>query len=310
MENYKRWNDVPEHLKSKSYCTKERLNIKQVMPVAKVYQKISNTWIDLYDITFLEKKEPLTEAQLLALEKAKATREERYTCKVCGTYSTRTVNKDTRLCIDCKNWHERRIYEIELSNQALCERLSWTDESNIDQYVILDTETTGLDADDEVIEIAIIDLKGNTLYDSLIKPTKSIPDDVIKLHGITNEDVSACPTISEEIYKLDAVLANKIILAYNAEFDCNMLKQSLSKHDIEREYQWKCVMYNEMEISQSERFISLAKACSMEKWQQDHRALSDCNLVYHLINDRKRILEEIERNKEIISELKQLLRCI
>ena len=41
-----------------------------------------------------------------------------------------------------------------------------------EDYVILDTETTGLGDSDVIIQISIIDLDGNVLMDSLIKPTK------------------------------------------------------------------------------------------------------------------------------------------
>lgn len=42
-------------------------------------------------------------------------------------------------------------------------------------YLIIDTETTGLDNNAEVIEIAIINMHGDVLLNSLVKPTCSIP---------------------------------------------------------------------------------------------------------------------------------------
>jgi len=53
--------------------------------------------------------------------------------------------------------------------------------------LILDTETTGLDG--EICEIAVIDLTGNVLINTLVKPTTSIPEDVIGIHGISDETV-------------------------------------------------------------------------------------------------------------------------
>ena len=41
-------------------------------------------------------------------------------------------------------------------------------------FVVLDTETTGLDSRAEIVEISIIDKHGNTLFDSLIKPKNPI----------------------------------------------------------------------------------------------------------------------------------------
>jgi DNA polymerase III epsilon subunit-like protein len=59
-------------------------------------------------------------------------------------------------------------------------------------FLILDTETTDLHAA-EIVEIAIIDRLGNVLFKSLIKPTFPISDEVIEIHGITNEAVKIRP---------------------------------------------------------------------------------------------------------------------
>lgn len=54
-------------------------------------------------------------------------------------------------------------------------------------YIILDTETTGLDNTAEIVEISVINDQGEVLLDTLIKPTKPIPGDATAIHGITNE---------------------------------------------------------------------------------------------------------------------------
>lgn len=41
--------------------------------------------------------------------------------------------------------------------------------------VILDTETTGLGADAEVVELAVLSPRGEVLFDSLVRPRKPIP---------------------------------------------------------------------------------------------------------------------------------------
>ena len=51
--------------------------------------------------------------------------------------------------------------------------------------IFIDTETTGFSPDDVVIEIGVVDLNGDTLYESLIKPSTPIPPDSIAVHGIT-----------------------------------------------------------------------------------------------------------------------------
>ncbi len=60
-------------------------------------------------------------------------------------------------------------------------------------YLFIDTETTGLGDDAEIVEICIIDSHGFIMLNTLIKPTKPIPDEAIAIHGITNEMVAFAP---------------------------------------------------------------------------------------------------------------------
>ncbi|MJX93223.1 3'-5' exonuclease, partial [Salmonella enterica subsp. enterica] len=62
-----------------------------------------------------------------------------------------------------------------------------------DGYLFIDTETTGLGDDAEIVEICIIDSHGFIMLNTLIKPTKPIPDEAIAIHGITNEMVAFAP---------------------------------------------------------------------------------------------------------------------
>ncbi|WP_374188802.1 exonuclease domain-containing protein, partial [Shewanella morhuae] len=50
----------------------------------------------------------------------------------------------------------------------------------------------------EIVEISIIDaVSGEILLDTLVKPVGVIPDDVIAIHGITNEMVADAPYFNE-----------------------------------------------------------------------------------------------------------------
>ena len=63
-----------------------------------------------------------------------------------------------------------------------------------DGALILDTETTGLSIEDEIIEIAILNSAGDLLYNQGVKPSQPIPPEVTAIHGITDADVENCPT--------------------------------------------------------------------------------------------------------------------
>ncbi|ELA9868094.1 3'-5' exonuclease, partial [Vibrio parahaemolyticus] len=56
--------------------------------------------------------------------------------------------------------------------------------------IILDTETTGLDSQAEIVEFtAICAHTGKVIVNELVKPTCSIPAEATAIHGITDEDV-------------------------------------------------------------------------------------------------------------------------
>lgn len=92
--------------------------------------------------------------------------------------------------------------------------------------VFLDTETTGLGPDDEIIEIAIVDKQGNTLFESLVKPNKRISVDAYLVHGITNDMVQNAPKWPEVWKQVSNVVSSRYAGIYNAEFDLRMIRQT------------------------------------------------------------------------------------
>ena len=96
--------------------------------------------------------------------------------------------------------------------------------------VVFDTETTGLGSDAEIVEIAVVDLEGRVLLDSLVKPTQPVPPDAIAIHGISNDDLAGAPTMPEVLPDLVRVFAGRHVMAYNFEFDSRLLRQSASRH--------------------------------------------------------------------------------
>ena len=92
--------------------------------------------------------------------------------------------------------------------------------------VFLDTETTGTGPMDSIIEISIVDTDGTVLLDTLVKPVGKISPDAISVHHITNEMVKDAPTWKVVWEKTKAILQNRIVVIYNADFDVRMLKQT------------------------------------------------------------------------------------
>ncbi|WP_416775943.1 exonuclease domain-containing protein [Xenorhabdus budapestensis] len=101
-----------------------------------------------------------------------------------------------------------------------------------EDIVILDTETTGLKSDDEIIEISIINAYGDVLLDTLIKPQKKIPPDETRIHGITNEDVQHKPSWNDIYKKYREIVKGKTVVIYNKSYDTKIIRQTCKKYEL------------------------------------------------------------------------------
>jgi DNA polymerase-3 subunit epsilon len=97
------------------------------------------------------------------------------------------------------------------------------------QVVFLDTETTGLDGNSEVIEIAIVDRAGTMLVDSLVKPADVIPAVATAIHGISDLDVASAPTWDDLYPRVASICCDRRVVVYNAEFDFRIIRQSCQR---------------------------------------------------------------------------------
>ena len=103
---------------------------------------------------------------------------------------------------DYQDWYR----EVGFIERDRVSAVLWaTEQLSQNDWVILDTETTGLD-DAEIVEIAIIDRLGEILLHRLIKPTISIPVEVTEIHGISDAMVADAPTFPEVYPRIDAAL--------------------------------------------------------------------------------------------------------
>lgn len=53
-----------------------------------------------------------------------------------------------------------------------------------ERALIIDTVTTGRSVTSEVIEIAVCDVESRILYESLVRPTASVPKAAARIHGL------------------------------------------------------------------------------------------------------------------------------
>jgi len=154
-------------------------------------------------------------------------------------------------------------------------------------YLILDTETTGLGEKDVIIQMALIDLDGNVLLDSLVKPQKkkSISREATAIHGISSKDLQAAPYFADVFYDLIPHLkAGKQFLVYNFEFDTRMIRQTFIADGIN----YPGEMHGECIMKEYAKFVGQWNPLSNEyRYQRlpggNHTAVGDCLATLNLV---------------------------
>lgn len=88
------------------------------------------------------------------------------------------------------------------------------------KFLFIDTETTGVKVEDEILEVSVVDAAGEVIFTSLVKPTgKTEWAEAQAIHGISPEEVANAPAIGELVETIRAVCEGATVVMYNAKFD-------------------------------------------------------------------------------------------
>ena len=160
-----------------------------------------------------------------------------------------------------------------------------TPQQETKDVVILDTETTGLDEQAEIVEISVIDGRGNVLLDTLVRPSEPMPPDgeAVRIHGITNDMLADAPQWPQVLPKLLEIAKGKLVIIYNADYDTRLIRQTCGKYGLPMpDLQVSCAMLYYSDWLGNSRWQSLAKAVEFTGGSFEgtpHRALTDCKAV-------------------------------
>lgn len=96
--------------------------------------------------------------------------------------------------------------------------------AQINEYVVLDIETTGLTPQKggRIIEIGAVRVKDSKIvdrYSQFIYPEMKIYNKTIELTGITNEMLTGQPVYGQALPEFHKFLGNSVVVAHNAIFD-------------------------------------------------------------------------------------------
>jgi DNA polymerase-3 subunit epsilon len=164
-------------------------------------------------------------------------------------------------------------------------------------FVILDTETTGLRRPAEIIELAVIDPSGQALLNTRLKPKAGIPAEASRIHGITIDMLQDCPTWPDVRASLFKFIDGKNVLVYNAKYDRHMMHCSdelweLPQTDYHAIAHWHCIMeayadfWGEFDLYHgSNKWQKLTTALAQQGLaiEDAHSAIGDCRATLALL---------------------------
>ena len=148
-------------------------------------------------------------------------------------------------------------------------RKTWKNLLDRRDVLIVDVETTGLSNQDEVIEIAVMNTQGDTLFDSLVSPRKKGAPPWRKVH----KDV------------VGLLEKAQCVLAWNAPFDKRLLKNTARKYRKKwSKLPWRDLLrdYRKLRPDMSAKLCDAASREGVIS-ERKHRARDDCKTALEVM---------------------------
>ncbi len=202
-------------------------------------------------------------------------------CKTCGNRVGADCIERGR-CYDCIG-NEQREREREIENEARAVAVAWLSANP----VFVDSETTGLDDTDQVCEIAILDVDGTVLFSSLVRPSCAMNPAAASVHGITPEELADAPTWPHVHDAVAEILAGRLVIAHNADFDSRLLTQTCRAYGLDTpSAEWDCTQALLTPLNGG-RWPRLSKAVAIAGADVGagaaHRAVRDADTVRRIV---------------------------
>jgi len=174
--------------------------------------------------------------------------------------------------------------------------------------IILDTETTDKDPDNRLVQLAYKNLETGEIVVEYFKPHVPITFGAMAVHHITNEMVKDKPLFidSEHYKKINQLLPENILVAHNAPFDIQVLKNE--GIEIGRNIDTLRIARHLLDSEQySLQYLRYSLGLNVEGLAHD--ALGDVLVLESLFNHLKEEVKkqfELSTEEEIINKLLEL----
>ncbi|MGX7589447.1 3'-5' exonuclease [Candidatus Vidania fulgoroideorum] len=167
-------------------------------------------------------------------------------------------------------------------------------------YIILDTETTGLNPKkgDRIIELAMIKVSNNKIKDifhSYFKVDKKISKKSKKIHGIDEKKLKNKKSFKYKINKINNFIKNNILVSHNSKFDLKFLKNEYELIGIKRKFISidTLKIFRKIYPGKKNTLIKICERLKIKIYKKMHSAINDAKILtkifFFLKNPQKKI---------------------
>ena len=161
----------------------------------------------------------------------------------------------------------------------------------VDNYVLVDIETTGLSpVKDDIIEIGAIKVENNKMVDTfnqLIKLDRSLPPFITNLTGITDEMLKTGRMPNEVFKDFVNFIGESVIIGHNVNFDLGFLSNKCKKYlnyNLNNDYIDTLYLARRLvPNSVNYKLGTLANLFNIS-YRGAHRGLKDVEITYEVYN--------------------------
>lgn len=147
------------------------------------------------------------------------------------------------------------------------------------EWCSLDTETTGLGPQAEIVEVGIVGPAGS--YSTRVRPQDSPSSEAVAVHGLDGAALAGAPSFPAIATEVRRRLAGRDVLAYPAPFDRRLLWREFARAGQPApRCRWHCVADAAMALTgRRQRLREVAEELGLPLPSVAHRALPDAALL-------------------------------
>ena len=174
---------------------------------------------------------------------------------------------------------------------------------------IFDLEATGLViSKDRIVEIAILKVSPDGTeerFKSLVNPLMEIPEEVIKIHGITNEKVKDAPTFEDLADRIVAFIGDADLAGYNSnKFDIPLLAEEFLRvgHDIDLATKKFVDVQNIFHKMEQRTLVAAYQFYCQKELINAHEAMSDVDATWEVLKSQLDKYTDLKKDIGFLSE--------